>query len=99
MELPQIPTIALTEILPMKVCDKDIGIEGTLIRIARLDADKYKFLDDEEAVLSGLRNCGSRVDLLTFLHRLAETSPNSPDPRQWDNLAVLPVSTFEQRRN
>src|SRR5690348_10451184 len=96
MELPQIPTIALTEILPMKICDKDIRIEGTLIRIARLDADKYKFLDDPEAVLSGLRNCGRRVDLFTFLQRLPETSPKSPYPWEWDNLAVLPVSTFEQ---
>jgi hypothetical protein len=96
MGLPQIPTIGLKEILPMKICDKEIRIEGTLVRVARLDADKYKFLDDPEAVLSGLRNCGRRVDLFTFLQRLPETSPKNPYQWEWDNLAVLPVSTFEQ---
>jgi len=80
----------------MRICDKDIRIEGKLIRVARLDADKYKYVDDPEAVLKGLRNCGRRVDLFTFLPRLPETSPKNPYPWEWDNLAVLPVSTFEQ---
>jgi len=80
----------------MRICDKDIRIEGKLIRVARLDAEKYKYVDDPEAVLNGLRNCGRRVDLFTFLPRLPETSPKNLYPWEWDNLAVLPVSTFEQ---
>lgn len=80
----------------MRICDHDIRIEGSLIRIARLDADKYKFVEDPEAVLSGLQNCGRRVDLFTFLQRLPETTPKYSYPWEWDNLAVLPVSTFDQ---
>jgi hypothetical protein len=79
----------------MRICGKDVGIEGTLIRIARPDGEKYRFLDDPEPVLNGLRNCGRRVDLFTFMQRLPETSPNHPYRWEWDNLAVLPVSTFE----
>jgi hypothetical protein len=79
----------------MKICGRDVKIQGRLVRIARPDGEKYKFLDDPEPMLDGLRKCGRRVDLFTFLQRLPETSPKYPYPFEWDNLAVLPVSTFE----
>ena len=80
----------------MNVCGKQIKVEGRLIRIARLDADKYQFLDDPERMIEALRKCGSRVDLFTFMQRLPETSPKYGYPMEWDNFAVLPISTFEQ---
>ena len=79
----------------IKVCGKDIRVQGRLIRIARLDADKYQFLDDPEVMLDALRKSGSGTDLFTFIQRLPETSPKYPYPMEWDNLAALPVSTFE----
>ena len=78
-----------------KACGKHIRIDGRLIRIARLDADKYHFLDDPEATLDGLRNCGTRIDLFTFMQRLTDPQPKYQYPMEWDNLAALPVSTFE----
>jgi hypothetical protein len=80
----------------MKVCGKDIKVEGRLLRIARLDGDKYTFPEDPEALLNSLRKCGTRIDLFTFLQKLPETSPKYCYPMEWDNLAVLPVSTFDQ---
>jgi hypothetical protein len=74
---------------------KDIQVQGRLFRIARLDGDKYKFLDDPEPVLDGLRKSDTRVDLFTFMQRLPETAPKYAFPMELDNLAVLPVSTFE----
>src|SRR5271157_3390292 len=79
----------------MRICGRDIKINGRLLRIARLEAEKYQFLDDPEAVLDGLRRCGMRIDLFTFLQKLPETSPKYPYPMEWDNLAVLPISTFD----
>jgi len=78
-----------------KACGKHIRIDGRLIRIARLDTDKYHFLDDPEATLDGLRNCGTRIDLFTFMQRLTDPQPKYQYPMEWDNLAALPVSTFE----
>jgi hypothetical protein len=80
----------------MKVCGKEILIQGKLIRIARLDADTYEFLEDPEAVLDALRKCDVRVDLFTFMQRLPETLPKYNYPMEWDNLAALPISTFDQ---
>jgi len=79
----------------MNVCGRDIVVHGRLFRIARLDGDKYKFLDDPEPVLAELRKSDTRVDLFTFMQKLPETTPKFSYPMEWDNLAVLPVSTFD----
>jgi hypothetical protein len=80
----------------MKVCGKDVDVEGGLIRIARLTAEKYEFLDDPKAALAGLRESGTRIDLFTFMQKLSDTSPRYDYPMEWDNLAALPVSTFDE---
>jgi hypothetical protein len=79
----------------MRICGKDIIVKGRLIRIARLDGDKYEFPDNPEGILDGLRKSGTRIDLFTFMQKLPETPPKYDYPMEWDNLAVLPVSTFD----
>ena len=79
----------------VRVCNRDIKVEGRLIRIARIDGEKYCFLDDPEPVVKALRNCGTRIDIFTFLQRLPETEPRYKYPFEWDNFAALPVSTFD----
>lgn len=79
----------------MRVCGKDIMVQGRWLRIAHIDGDKYNFPDDPEALIDGLRKCGARIDLFTFLQKLPETKPKYAYPMEWDNLAVLPVSTFD----
>jgi hypothetical protein len=77
------------------VCGKDIRVEGRLVRIAHIDGDKYTFPDDLEVLLDGLRKCNRRIDLFTFLQKLPETEPKYDYPMEWDNLAVLQVTTFD----
>ena len=79
----------------MKVCGKDVKIQGRLIRIAYPELDKYELLDDPEAMLEGLRRCGIRIDLFTFMQIMPEASPKYSYPMEWDNLAVLEISSFE----
>jgi hypothetical protein len=79
----------------MRVCGKDIRIQGRLLRIARLEGEKYTFPDNPEEFLSQLRDCGTAVDVFTFLQRLPETHPQYSYPHEMDNLAVLPVTTFD----
>ncbi len=80
---------------PLKICDREIKIQGRLVRIARIQGDKYRFLDNPEPLIEGLRKCGERIDLFTFIQRLPETEPKYRYPMEWDNFAALPISTFD----
>jgi hypothetical protein len=41
------------------------------------------------------RRHDSRPDIFTFMQRLPDSSPRFEYPMEWDNLAVLPITTFE----
>jgi hypothetical protein len=79
----------------IEICGRKIKVEGRLIRIARLDAEKFLFVDDPEPVLAGLRDSVMRIDLFSFIQRLPESLPKHPYPMEWDNLAAVRVSTFD----
>lgn len=79
----------------LKFGNRELRITGRLCRVAHLDADDYKFLDNPEPVVSELRNSKLGIDLFTFLQKLPDSSPKYPYPHEMDNLAVLPVSTFD----
>jgi hypothetical protein len=79
----------------MIVCGKDIRVKGQLVRVGRLEAEMFKYLDDPAAVVAGLRESNPRVDLFTFLQKPPDGSPKYSYPMEWDNLAVLPITTFE----
>jgi hypothetical protein len=79
----------------LEVCGKEIRIDGRLIRIAFLDGEGYQFLEDPEAALGSLRSFGARIDLFTFIQRLSDTSPKYSYPMEWDNIAALRISTFD----
>jgi hypothetical protein len=80
----------------IEVGGKQIRVRGDLVRMARLEADMYQFVSDPEAMIEDLQSCGTRVDLFTFVQKLTETKPKYSFPMEWDNLAVLPVSTFDE---
>jgi hypothetical protein len=72
-----------------------VRVHGRFLRMARLEADKYHFLEDPEALLTELKSCGTRIDLFTFIQKLSDTSKKYAFPMEWDNFAALPVSTFD----
>jgi hypothetical protein len=75
--------------------NKEIRIAGRTLRIARLDAELYHFLSEPKPFLEHLRDSKERIDIFTFLQGLPDTEPKFTYSMEWDNLAVVPVSTFE----
>src|SRR5688572_20038326 len=79
----------------MKMEGKDLRIDGRLVRIGRLEGDGYEFLQNPAAAVESARQSGAGIDLFTFTQNLADTSPRHPYPMEWDNFAVLRVTTFD----
>jgi len=80
----------------MEICGKEIRMRGKLARVAYLDGEGYQFLDSPEEALEVLRASERRIDLFTFIQKLSEPAPKYTYPMEWDNFAVLPVSTFDR---
>jgi hypothetical protein len=79
----------------VEVEGKEIRIRGKLIRIAHIDGEGYQFLREPEAALKSIIGAKMRVDLFTFIQRLSDTSPKFSFPMEWDNMAALPVTTYD----
>lgn len=79
----------------MNVCGKEIQVQGRLIRIARLAAEGFEFLEDPEAALHALRESRFGIDIFTFTQKLPHSTPKYRYPMEWDNMAALPVSTYD----
>src|SRR5258708_1864201 len=79
----------------MKSCGIDIKIDGQVLRVARPELEKYELLDNPQAVIEDLRLSGVRIDLFTFLRIQCDNPPNYPYTAEPENMAVLPVSTFD----
>jgi hypothetical protein len=81
----------------IEINGKQIRITGRLLRVARLEADGYQFVEDSpEPLLEDLKNSGHRVDLFSFLQKLPETKPRYSYHLEWDNFAALHLSTFDE---
>ncbi len=72
-----------------------IRVEEGLLRVARLEAEKYHFPRDPAAILPGLRNQRPRIDLFTFTQRFSQPDLRYPYPMETENVAALPVCTFD----
>lgn len=79
----------------MLIENKQTLTEGRLVRIVRLDAEGYDFIDNPESVLREVRQARIRGDLFTFVPRVSETQPQHPFRWEYDNFAVLNVSSYE----
>ena len=79
----------------IKICDREICIDGRILCVAHPHGDTYRFIDDPERLVHQLREDGAGVDLFTFAQRLPDTEPKFSYRVEWENYAVLPITTFE----
>jgi hypothetical protein len=77
------------------ICGTEFNIRGRLLRVASIEGEKYRFTDDPRRVVEGLQKSEARIDLFTFIQRVSDVSPKYRYPMEWDNFAVLPVTTFD----
>lgn len=67
-----------------------------LVKILGLEDDWYEDVRDPEAVIEKLRNSrGFKPDLFTFWQRLPETEPRFKFHIEWEEIAVLPIESYD----
>jgi hypothetical protein len=71
-------------------------MRGRVCRVAEVEGEGYKFLADPAAAAAAVRGSNTRAEIFTFMQELPETSPRYKYPIEWDNFAVLPITTFDQ---
>jgi hypothetical protein len=75
----------------------DVSVDhGRLVRIGRIVGDTYIVIEDPRAIIEGLKGCGTRIDMFTFTQVLPETTKRFGYPVEWENWAVIEVSSYEQ---
>jgi hypothetical protein len=105
---PYMPSIGQTLIKETQIGGKsewikyvDIGLQTFatsqgLVSITRLEDEWYDDVDDPSAVIRALQgkpNC--RPDIFTFWQRVPDFEPRYTYHREWEEIAVLPVTSYE----
>lgn len=66
------------------------------LTIVSLEDEWYEDLANPEAVVAALRdNLGFKADLLTFWQRMPEVNPKYSYRLEWEEIAVLPITSYE----
>jgi hypothetical protein len=80
---------------PLELEGKEVRFRGKLVRIAYLDGEGYQFLSDPESAMQLLRKSGKRADIFTFMQKISEPQPKYGYPMEWDNVAAISITTFD----
>ena len=73
----------------------DISTSGKIIRIARVSAEGYEFVDDPPSFISDIKKNDIKADIFTFTQKLPDIKPMHRYHMEWDNVAALPITSFE----
>ncbi len=76
-----------------------IVLKGTLMKVAEIQDEFYlesRALPEPEKVLQLLRAQRPRPDLFTFAQKLPAVVPKYSYPMEWDNVAAIKITSYEQ---
>ncbi|MEE9304028.1 MAG: hypothetical protein V3U84_09590 [Thiotrichaceae bacterium] len=67
-----------------------------LLTVVRLEDEWYEDIEDPQAVIQALKeNIDFKPDLFTFWQRMPDTEPKYAFHTEWEEIAVLPVETYD----
>jgi hypothetical protein len=79
----------------MVIDDKEIKITGKLIKTAELKEDWDEDIEDPQTFIKSLESSGIKADIFTFMQRLPESKPKYHYYMEWDSIAAIPITTYE----
>ena len=79
----------------MFINNNEIVIQGKLFRIVQFKEEWDMDIDDPESILSEIKSSNIKADIFTFQQRLPDSKPKYNYHTDWDNVAALPLTTYE----
>ena len=79
----------------MIVDGKEIKITGKLIKAAELKEEWDEDIEDPETFIRLLKSSGMKADVFTFMQRLPYSKPKYNYYREWDSIAAIPITSYE----
>jgi hypothetical protein len=80
----------------LKLNGHEITISGRVIKCARLQEEWFEDVDDPDALTTALAGGSPRADIFTFWQRLPDTTARHRYYREIDDVAALPITTYEE---
>ena len=77
---------------------RTVIVKGRWFKIASVRDEELtegELVKNPESFIAALKKSGLKADVLTFFQRLPDVKPKFPYSVEWENYAVVPVTTFE----
>lgn len=80
----------------IEINGQTFSINRGLFTVVSLEDEWYEDLNDPQAVINVLQgNFGVKVDLFTFWQRMPDIEPKHSFHCEWEEIAVLPISSYD----
>jgi hypothetical protein len=80
----------------VRIQGRAIITRGKWLKTAEIHDEHWQpgSLENPDLVIMELKRQGLNADIFTFAQKLPETQPRFKFPLEWDNLAVIPITSF-----
>jgi len=79
----------------MVASSEQIVVKGRLIKIGSLCEEWDDDIENPEEFLRSLKRTSAKMDIFSFVQRLPESVPNFDYFMEWDSVAAIPITTYE----
>lgn len=79
----------------MENTNKELIVSGKVAKVAKLKAEGYEFVDDIESYVETVLRNHVDAHVFTFIQQFPDTVPKFPFKMEWDNLAAIPVTSYD----
>jgi hypothetical protein len=79
----------------MFIDDNEIIVIGKFVKIVQFREEWDIDVDDPEFVIKKIKEAGVKADIFTFQQRLPESKPKFNYTMEWDNVAALPITNYD----
>jgi hypothetical protein len=82
-----------------QICGRTVITSGKWLKLAAIQDEELvegEAVTDPEVFVSQLKENGPNADIFTFAQKLPETTPRYNFRSEWDNLAIIPITTYSE---